>query len=153
MPIDYNLEIESQLSPKELLEIIIQSGNFKCRDKVFFYTDGLVGLVSKNFEQSRQIIQEYFNFQPTLTVNFSPDQSAEDEVYYEAMHKGLKTFMDILKHEAGDAVCLMEGESVVFTRISGKLIVNLNKFYEADAVWTFDQIPFPYETKEFEILN
>ncbi len=153
MPIDYNLEIESQLSPKELIEIIIQSGNFERRDEVFFYTEGLVGLISTTSEQSKEIIQEYFNFRPTLTINFSPDQSAEDEVYYEAMRKGLKTFMDILKDEGGDAVCLMEGESVVFTRILGRLIVNSNKFYEADAVWTFDQIPFPYDTKKFEILD
>lgn len=154
MPVDYDLEINSRMTANEVAKVITQACNFQSSGKTGFFTNGLVGSVKEMSKSGQEVIQEYFGFTPTLRVNFSADQSAQPEIYEKAMRDGLKAFMTVLQYDDGDAISLMEGESIIFTRISGKLILGSSHFSKEDGlIWNYKDIPFPFETKEFEILN
>ncbi len=133
------------------MSLILNLDGFEIDDKeTSFKTKGLVGGVFVASEFDQRIVQENFNFVPTISVWFRP--SGYDD-YESGMRNGLRAFIEVLKQDNGDAVCIMNGESVKFVRINGKLSLNSESFYEKDSVWVFDQMPFPFETKQFQILE
>lgn len=158
MALDFDLELKTRRTAPEVLESILKLDGFHRTDEtVGFYAEGVVCRINEIASEShyqkthQEIMLENFGFAPTLRLSYRPDGY---EGYEAGMRNGLKAFMTVLKHDDGDVVCLLNGESIKFTRIGGKLILNSDSFSnDKESVWSFDQVPFPFETMKFEILE
>jgi len=158
MALDFDLEIKSRMTPSEIVELILKLDGFhRTTDIIGFYAEGVVCSVNKIASEGyypkvhQEIMLENFGFVPTLRLSYRPDGY---EGYEAGMRNGLKAFMTVLQNDDGDAVCILNGESIKFTRIGGKLVLNSDSFSnDKELVWSFDQIPVSFETKKFEILD
>lgn len=159
MALDFDLEINSRLTPEQATQIICRLEGFaKTVDENGFYAKGVGGGVDSLEQRDgyyaqvhREMMQESFGFEPTLKIWFRPDGYDDYEI---GMRNGLKAFMEILKHDDGDAVCIMNGEHIKFTRINGRLTLNFNSFREDEnSIWSYKEVPFSFETKEFPIFG
>ena len=158
MALDFDLEINTESSPNEVLNEVFKSAGFsQANYENGFYTDGVVGGVISQKGKSeyyadvhQQMLQANFGFQSTIKVWFRPDSYDNYEI---GMKNGLKAFLSVLQNIKGDAVVLMNGEDIKLIRKDDKLILNSESFSADDSIWTFDQIPFPFETKKLGVIE
>lgn len=151
MAVDFHLNYKTDSSLSQVTSLILNLDGFEIDDKeTNFKAKGLVGGVFAASDFDQRIVQENFDFVPTISIWFRPSGYDDYEV---GMQNGLRAFIEVLKQNGGDAVCIMNGESVKFVRVNGKLSLNSESFYEEDSVWTFDQVPIPFEAKQYQILE
>jgi hypothetical protein len=159
MALDFALEIDSPLTAEEVMKIILQQDGFeKNGGETDFLAEGLVGGVRASQGEDyyakvhQEIMQENFGFVPSLRIWYRPDGY---DGYAAGMQNGLKIFMSLLQLNVGDAACVMNGESVKFTRIKGKLVLNQESFGDQqNSIWSLRDVPFPdYQLKKFDLLE
>jgi hypothetical protein len=154
MAVDYYLELNTKLSDKDILKMILNLESFfQIEDKTGFYSDGVVGgiQIQKDDEYyakvHQEIMQENFGFTPTISAWFRTDSYENYEI---GMRNGLKAFMTILQYDDSDAVMLMDSEFVKLTRLNGKLILDAGSFHKGeDTIWSYKDITFAdFEVKD-----
>lgn len=158
MALDFDLELKTNLTSKEILSMILELDGFRPADfENGFYADGVIGGTTSQEEKNgyyaqvhQNILKENFGFESDIKVWFRPDSYDNYEV---GMQNVLKVLIYVLQKVQGDAVVLMNGESVKLLRKNNKLILNSESFSENNSVWTLNQIPFQYETKNLALIE
>lgn len=148
MAIDYNLQIDTKKTPKEIYDLILQTNNFQKNEKEnSFFANGLIGSVGYEEEHSQILTQQDFGFIPKVYVWLAPHREEMEEA---GMQNMMKVVMTVLQNDSGDAVMLMNGEYIILTRIDGKLILTPENFGEKDKWWNpKEDVPFSdYELRE-----
>jgi hypothetical protein len=148
MALDYYLELNTKLTPLELMTSILSLESFEVLEKsTEFESDGVVGGISTASDGFQEIVQENFGFTPTISAWFRSDSY---ENYQIGMRNGLKAFMTILQQDTGDAVIFVDAEWIKMTRINGKIVLDSESFHEdKDMIWRFGDVPFA----DFEVKS
>ena len=145
MALEYNLEVETNLSSTELLKSLSTTSNFVWGqgDRVkFLLGSGLTVTAIQQEGWSQSIIEETFSFKPSVTVLFRIESDSD---YYLTRRIMLQTSIKIMQLFSGDLVLLYNGETIVLQRLRNQLLLNQD-------FWTWeesdlDQIKLPYELR------
>jgi hypothetical protein len=121
MPIDYDLDIATSLSPETLLGFLTQNYDCLTATDGYLYGPG-IGIAAITLgERNQSFMEEMFGFRPTVSVSFSP--------FFDENHlKGAQILVGgvslLLSKEPGDAVLLHNGENLLLQRIGAELAIS-----------------------------
>lgn len=146
MSLVHDIEISTDLTPKQVNDIMAAAVNPTSRDENSLRLSGLFAITGKLKGPGQSVTGEDYGFHPTLNVVFEI-YSSEGEDYLGGMRAMMRATMALLQHEPGDAVMLFNGERTVLQRINGKLMLN-----EAWDNWVahaqvLSEITLPYELR------
>lgn len=151
MALDFSLEIATQRELNSFLDSIIRlDGFYKADEEQCFWANGLFGGVKLKDEISQEILQEEVGILANVRIWYRLDS---DE-YESGMRNGLRAFMTVLQSDDGDAVIRLNGDDVKLLRVDGKITLNSNSFSkDKNALWRLEDVPLPFEIKEFAAYN
>ncbi|MGK7905374.1 MAG: SitI3 family protein [Hormoscilla sp.] len=121
MSLDYDLRIVTDWEPILILEFLSKKLQLGWEEGVRLFGPGIVLGVSRENERRQAFIQSMFGFAPTVDVWFWLDKN---EDYYLGKQTLLQAVMLLLSEMPGDAVLLINYETIVLQRIGGTLIFN-----------------------------
>ena len=121
MSLDYDLRIVTDWQPMRILDFLSKKLQLGWEEGVRLFGPGIVVGVVKENERRQAFIQSLFGFAPTLDVWFWLDSTAEDDRGKQTL---LQAVMLLLSEMPGDAVLLINYETIVLQRIRGTLIFN-----------------------------
>ncbi|MFB2737116.1 SitI3 family protein [Umezakia ovalisporum] len=120
MALSYGLELETDLSPKQVLQILAQKLDLKWQQETLH---GSGVMINSHIEDAddQLLFAEKFAYQPSVLVGFrvNPNQDFE-----QGMRTMIRSCMDLLTQIKGNAVLLFNYETLVFQRINHELIFN-----------------------------
>ena len=130
MSLNYTLSIAGAHSNDALLEKIQLAKGYSMTTNEIF-APGLRLRFSKPGPVDSQIIEEEFGFSPGVQIDFRVDKMSNPETVAMYLLRGCRALLD---QTPGDAVLLFNGETVIFLRQAGRLVLNPVEGFWVDAV-------------------
>jgi len=121
MSLDYDLRIVTDWEPMQTLELLLKKLQLEWGKDSRLLGPGIVVGVLQEDERDKSFMQSLFGFTPTVDVWFWLDSTAEDDRGKQTL---LQAVMLLLSEMPGDAVLLINYETIVLQRIRGTLIFN-----------------------------
>jgi hypothetical protein len=154
MALDYSLDIQTELHPKQALKLISvsigsDSGVKKRNRRVFISTDASGLIISAyRFKASDPcFIAEDLGIEVSMSIGFRLSKFKDLEVQKHAL---LKATIELLRLVSGDAVLLFNGEVIWLLRKSGDLILNSHKDLWRPELLAL--VTLPYKMKDLPTL-
>lgn len=144
MALEYQLVISTDSSIKSLREVVHQHSSLVWSADHTFLTGTGVQVSGIASSRSRQAtIEEGFGFRPEAQLFFRMASDPEERrVGYHVM---LEVVADFLQREAGQAVLLFNGETILLQRLGGEL--TLNRDWQPWQNEGLDLITLPYKVQ------
>ncbi|MEA5567632.1 SitI3 family protein [Anabaena sp. UHCC 0399] len=120
MALSYGLELETDLSPKQVLHILAQKLDLKWQQETLHGSGVMINSHIED-EDNQLLFAEKLGYNPSVFVGFrvNPNQDFE-----EGMRTMIRACMNLLTQIKGNAVLLFNYETIVFQRINHELIFN-----------------------------
>jgi hypothetical protein len=139
MSLDYSLALAGALSAESICNQLAQSGEFSMQ-KGELEAPGLYISILVPSGLSRQIIEEEFNFVPTLELDFRLDKFKDTDL---AVRRILAGVAELLRATEADLSLLFNGEIVILTRIAGNL-----ELYDSPEFWDAERLALMPEPRQ-----
>ena len=141
MAISYELDLVTKLEPEQALKLISSQKKLFGLDNSL-REDGIQIRASYLDESEQLLAEEMPQFHPTLAINFrlNPNQ------YDTAMKALCNATLALLTQEPGDAVLLLNFETVILQRINGHLSFNSEEL-TSDLVPIVERLTKPDEMR------
>ena len=125
MAYDYNLELDTDRSPSEILSILLRGDRFrKARGQDALEGTGLrVTAWRVTDKYDVELTESVYGFTPKINVTFSQAKEGPDGASLEDMLASVVRLLDVVD---GDAALESESPEVVLHRGKGKIAVNAN---------------------------
>lgn len=146
MALDYDLELVSKRSPKQIIDLLVKELQFKSFNEQHILGAGVSISVISAAGLGDDLIADAFGFRPTIHIGFRLLHQSDE--YEDGKILMTKSVMTMLHHEADDAVFLFQGETVLLQRISGKLVINNTWFRDGDPELAY--ITLPHDSREIQ---
>lgn len=124
MSADYNFDIKTPLSPKQVLEVAAKGVGTEVPEQLEPYAFRVLGafaVASEVSELGRKLLLEEYGFAPTVGVTFEYYPSKDKEGGRHAISQGVAA---MLREVKGDAVLFYNGEETMLQRIGGNLLLD-----------------------------
>lgn len=145
MALDYHLDLSTGMSPAQALEKLSRQnpGLAWSEDRSCLF-DAIVTITAIEPSRSwREIINEGFQFVPTLSVGFRCAKFADQDTFAQVLLDATL----LLLEDAQDAVVLFNGEFIVLQRLRGQLTFNADSGLWRDENWMRSKLTIPFERR------
>ncbi|QRN95666.1 hypothetical protein JRI60_42535 [Archangium violaceum] len=144
MGLDNSLEISTDLSPEQALNLLADRFGLKWGDDKHLIGPSLWVSAIRPSLDGKSIIQEGFHFSPDLSVGFR--LSTSEGAYEEGYRLMLRATM-LLLEQGRDGVLLFNGEHITLQRIAGQLVLNADAGNWTDGLQLENEIRLPHEKR------
>ncbi|QLE57420.1 SitI3 family protein [Nostoc sp. TCL26-01] len=120
MALSYGLELETDLSPKQVLQILAQKLDLNWEQENLLGSGVIINAHIED-EDNQLLFNEKFGYKASVFVGFrvNPNQDFE-----QGMRIMIRACMNLLIQIKGNAMLLFNYETIVFQRINHELIFN-----------------------------
>ena len=154
MALDYSLLLQTDLHPKQALELMftgigVDARIKKLKRRVFISTDasGLIISAYRFKANEPRFIAEDLGIEVSMSIGFRLDIFKDREIQKKRL---LQATIELLRQVEGDAALLFNGEVIWLLRKAGELIRNSNT-----DLWRpefLDLVTLPYQMKDLPTL-
>ncbi|MHC5771272.1 MAG: SitI3 family protein [Nostoc sp.] len=120
MALSYGLELETDLSPKQVLHILAQKLDLKWEQETLLGSGVIINALIED-KDNQLLFNEKFGYKPSVFVGFRVNPN---EYFEEGMRTMIRACMNWLTQIKGNAVLLFNYETIIFQRINYELIFN-----------------------------
>lgn len=119
MALEYNLDVETELTPVEVQAVILSGTDLKLNGDCL-EGNGVVASISETGYRSESVMK-YFGFTPTVSIAMRLDKFEQRD---EGRNSVIRIVSLLAKSIPGDMVLLFNHEYVYLLRKDGKVILN-----------------------------
>ncbi|MFE1748096.1 SitI3 family protein [Coleofasciculus sp. H7-2] len=145
MSLDYDLSIATDLKPIQALHIVSKGFDLEwdsASSNPCLFGSGILVGAHPQLDIRQSVIEEAFGFRPTIDVWFQINSNVN---YEGGKHTLLWVTIELLRQISGDAVLLFNGESIIFQRLAGQLL--LNEDWHDWATSHLSEVTLPFEVQ------
>ena len=144
MPVEYSLIMETEVTPREVLSFLADSGSLEWHDSGYLTAPEIIVGAHEHSQHgpSAEMIIENFDFLPRLLVWFQ--MAGGTDLRPQGIRIMMRVITLLLRRYTGDVVLLTNGENVKLRRSGGKLLIHKdpNPLYLANFL---QEVTLPYE--------
>ncbi len=145
MGLDYDWYLAGVKEPHELASEMVGLNGFKV-ERDSFEGPGVMGKILRVDKLGRSLLRESLNMEPDLMVGFRIDLGQySEESGYTGVDTVIRACLDLQERLPGNAVLLFNGESTIWTRIGGLLVLNRAKGFWIQERLSLVKVPYKFE--------
>lgn len=148
MATEYDLNISTDLKPAYIVQIIAGELDLERNGDDYIITPSLFITATEKEHTSADYYSRLFGFRPNMLMGFrlQPKLPEGERIGRQEM---LRAVMALLRHEAGDAVLLLNGERLILQRLDGRLVLN-KEWHEWETYSLLNEITLPHDLQKLK---